>query len=107
MFSEMTEPYPGCLLASYLYELQQFDDETRSLLHETFARWRTLLQEKFELIVKKNPPKNPVSPSELADGFTVVLEGVFILAKARMASEQLRLYRNYIELLFAAPAPAN
>jgi hypothetical protein len=39
-----------------------------------------------------------------------VLEGAFILAKAmndaRMASEQLRLYRNYIELLFAAPAPA-
>jgi len=58
--------------------------------------------------VKKYPPRNPVSPSKLADGFTVVLKGAFILAKAmndaRMASEQLRLYRNYIELLFAAPA---
>ncbi|MGE0559712.1 MAG: TetR/AcrR family transcriptional regulator [Burkholderiales bacterium] len=108
MFSGMTEPYPGCLLASYVYELQQFDDETRKLLHETFARWRTLLQEKFELIVKKYPPKTPVSPAQLADGFTVVLEGAFILAKAmndaRMASEQLRLYRNHIELLFDAPA---
>jgi len=60
MFSELTEPYPGCLLASYLYELQQFDDETRGMLHEAFARWRTLLQEKFELIIKKYPPKNPV-----------------------------------------------
>lgn len=110
MFSELTEPYPGCLLASYVYELQQFDDETRKLLHDTFARWRTLLQEKFELIIRKYPPKTPVSASQLADGFTVVLEGAFILAKAmndaRMASEQLRLYRNYIELLFAAPAPA-
>jgi TetR/AcrR family transcriptional regulator, transcriptional repressor for nem operon len=108
MFSELTEPYPGCLLASYVYELQQFDDETRSLLHQTFARWRTLLQEKFELIIRKYPPQTPVSASQLADGFTVVLEGAFILAKAmndaRMASEQLRLYRNYIELLFAAPA---
>lgn len=110
MFSELTEPYPGCLLASYLYELQQFDDETRDLLHETFARWRTLLQEKFEAIVKKYPPKTPVSPSLLADGFTVVLEGAFITGKAmneaRLVTEQLRLYRNYIELLFAAPAPA-
>ena len=80
------------------------------MLHETFARWRTLLQEKFTLIIEKYPPRNPVSASQLADGFTVVLEGAFILAKAmndaRMASEQLRLYRNYIELLFAAPAPA-
>jgi TetR/AcrR family transcriptional repressor of nem operon len=110
MFSELTEPYPGCLLASYLYELQQFDDETRDLLHDTFARWRTLLQEKFEAIVKKYPPKIPVSPSQLADGFTVVLEGAFITGKAmneaRLVTEQLRLYRNYIELLFAAPAKA-
>lgn len=110
MFSELTEPYPGCLLASYLYELQQFDDETRDLLHDTFARWRTLLQEKFEAIVKKYPPKISVSPSQLADGFTVVLEGAFITGKAmneaRLVTEQLRLYRNYIELLFAAPAKA-
>ena len=108
MFSELTEPYPGCLLASYLYELQQFDDETRGMLHEAFARWRTLLQEKFELIIKKYPPKNPVSASQLADGFTVVLEGAFITGKAmneaKLVTEQLRLYRNYIELLFAAPA---
>ncbi len=110
MFSELTEPYPGCLLASYLYELQQFDDETRDLLHGTFARWRTLLQEKFEAIVKKYPPKISVSPSQLADGFTVVLEGAFITGKAmneaRLVTEQLRLYRNHIELLFAAPAKA-
>lgn len=110
MFSEMTEPYPGCLLASYLYELQQFDDETRSLLHQTFARWRTLLQEKFILIIEKYPPRNPVSASQLADGFTVVLEGAFITGKAmneaKLVTQQLRLYRNYIELLFAAPAAA-
>lgn len=108
MFSGLTEPDPGCLLASYVYELQQFDAETRDLLRETFARWRTLLQEKFELIIRKYPPKNPVSPSQLADGFTVVLEGAFITGKAmneaRLVTEQLRLYRNYIELLFAAPA---
>ncbi len=110
MFSELTEPYPGCLLASYLYELQQFDDETRGMLHESFARWRALLQEKFERIIQKYPPQKPVSASHLADAFTVVLEGAFITGKAMnepgLVGEQLRLYRNYIELLFAAPAPA-
>lgn len=108
MFSELTEPYPGCLLASYLYELQQFDNETRNLLHQTFARWRTLLQEKFTLIIQKYQPKNPVSASQLADAFTVVLEGAFITGKAmneaKLVTQQLRLYRNYIELLFDAPA---
>lgn len=108
MFSELTEPYPGCLLASYLYELQQFDDETRDMLYEAFARWRTLLQEKFELILAKYPPKNPVSASHLADAFTVVLEGAFITGKAmnepKVVTEQLRLFRNYVELLFDAPA---
>jgi len=108
MFGALTEPYPGCLLASYLYELQQFDTETRDMLQEAFARWRSLLQEKFELIVAKYPPKNPVSPSHLADAFTVVMEGAFITAKAmnepRVITEQLRLFRNYIELLFDAPA---
>lgn len=108
MFSTLTAPYPGCLLASYLYELQQFDDETRSLLHQAFDRWRKLLQEKFELIIKKYPPKTPVSASHLADAFTVVLEGAFITGKAmneaQLVTEQLRLYRNHVELLFAAPA---
>lgn len=110
MFSGLTEPYPGCLLASYLYELQQFDDETRNMLHESFARWRTLLKEKFERVIQKYPPQNPVSASHLADAFTVVLEGAFITGKAMnepgLVTEQLRLYRNYIELLFAAPAAA-
>ena len=36
MFGELKEPYPGCLFASYLYELQQFDEETRAM--EEFAQ---------------------------------------------------------------------
>ena len=67
-----------------------------------------MVKEKFELIIKKYPPKNPVSASQLADAFTVVLEGAFITGKAmneaKLVTEQLRLYRNYIELLFDAPA---
>ena len=36
LFEGLTEPYPGCLLASYLYELQQFDAETRAIINIEF-----------------------------------------------------------------------
>ena len=46
MFEGLTEPYPGCLFASYIYELQQFGDDTRELIRSSFTKWRELLQEK-------------------------------------------------------------
>jgi TetR/AcrR family transcriptional repressor of nem operon len=107
MFGGLTEPYPGCLFASYIYELQQFDDQTRQLIRESFQKWRELLKEKFEAIARKYPPQTEVSAASLADAFTVVLEGAFITGKAMnepgVVSEQLRHFRNYVELLFRQP----
>jgi TetR/AcrR family transcriptional regulator, transcriptional repressor for nem operon len=107
MFGGLTEPYPGCLFASYIYELQQFDDQTRQLIRDSFQKWRELLKEKFEAIARKYPPQTEVSAASLADAFTVVLEGAFITGKAMnepgVVSEQLRHFRNYVELLFRQP----
>jgi TetR/AcrR family transcriptional repressor of nem operon len=104
MFENRTEPYPGCLFASYLYELQQFDDDTRALIRSSFTKWRELLKEKIEAIVRRYPPRIEVDAASLADAFTVVLEGAFITSKAvndpKVVSDQLRHFRNYIELLF-------
>lgn len=104
MFDGLKEPYPGCLFASYLYELQQFDADMRALIRGSFAKWRELLKEKFEAIARKYPPRVKVSAASLADAFTVVLEGAFITGKALnepdVVSEQLRHFRNYVELLF-------
>jgi len=104
MFESLREPYPGCLFASYIYELQQFDDETRGLIEESFRKWRELLKEKFEAIARKYPPRAKIDAASLADAFTVVLEGAFITGKAMnepaVISEQLRHFRNYVELLF-------
>jgi len=109
MFGGLTEPYPGCLFASYIYELQQFDDQTRRLIRDSFQKWRELLKEKFEAIVRKYPPQTEVSAASLADAFTVVLEGAFITGKAMnepgVVTEQLRHFRNYVELLFRQPNP--
>ena len=108
MFEGLEEPYPGCLFASYVYELQQFDDETREIVVGSFRLWRELLREKFDAIVAKYPPKIPIDTSSLADAFTVVLEGAFIAGKALnepgLVAEQLRHYRNYVELLFSPGA---
>jgi TetR/AcrR family transcriptional repressor of nem operon len=107
MFDGLAEPYPGCLFASYLYELQLFGDETRKLIRNSFEQWRSLLREKIEAVVRKYPPQAKVDASHLADAFTVVLEGAFITGKAmnepQVVADQLRLYRNYVELLFRQP----
>jgi TetR/AcrR family transcriptional repressor of nem operon len=104
MFEGLTEPYPGCLFASYIYELQQFGDDTRELIRSSFTKWRELLQEKFEAVARRYPPRIEVNAASLADAFTVVLEGAFITSKAmnepKLVSDQLRHFRNYVELLF-------
>lgn len=104
MFDRLAEPYPGCLFASYIYELQQFDKETRELIRDSFGKWREVLKEKFEAIARKYPPRTKVDAASLADAFTVVLEGAFITGKALnepgVIGEQLRHFRNYVELLF-------
>jgi TetR/AcrR family transcriptional repressor of nem operon len=110
MFDALTEPYPGCLFASYVYELQQFDEDTRALISSSFTKWRELLKEKFEAVARKYPPRLEVDAASLADAFTVVLEGAFITSKAindpKVVSEQLRHFRNYVELLFRPRAAA-
>ena len=103
-FAALTEPYPGCLFASYTHELQLFDDETRTVIEDSFKMWRRLLKEKFDAIARVYPPRIPVDTATLADAFTVVLEGAFVTSKAvnspTVVAEQLRHFRNYVQLLF-------
>ncbi|MGD8629697.1 MAG: TetR/AcrR family transcriptional regulator [Gammaproteobacteria bacterium] len=105
MFADLTEPYPGCLLASYVYELQQFDAETRAIINEEFILSRTELSRLIREIIKEYPPRRAVDPVSLADGFMSVFEGAFVLSKslgeADVTIRQLRHYKAYIELLFS------
>jgi TetR/AcrR family transcriptional repressor of nem operon len=105
MFADLTEPYPGCLLASYIYELQQFDAETRAIVNEEFILSRTELSRLIREIMQKYPPRRAVDPTSLADGFMSVFEGAFVLSKslgeADVTVKQLRHYKAYIELLFS------
>ncbi|MGD8710745.1 MAG: TetR/AcrR family transcriptional regulator [Ectothiorhodospiraceae bacterium] len=105
--AELTEPYPGCLFASYCYESGLFGDEIHGTIAEAMAFWRTGLGAKLREVAERYPPRMDVDFDSLADALTVVFEGAFIVSKtyreASVVAEQLRHYRNYLELLFSSP----
>lgn len=103
MMADLTEPYPGCLFASYVMEKGLFDEETLGIARKALQRWREVLGRKFEAIARRHPPRRPVDPESLADGLNVIFEGAFILSNTyrqpQVVAEQLAHYRRYIELL--------
>ena len=109
LFDHLTEPYPGCLLASYVYELQQFDEETRSIINEEFLQSRREVMKLLRSIMKRYPARRPIDLMALADGFMSAFEGAFILSKslneADITAKQLRLYKTTIEALFLPDLP--
>ena len=52
LFEGLTEPYPGCLLASYVYEMQQFDDDIIPIINEEFLLSRRELVALIERITE-------------------------------------------------------
>lgn len=104
IFEGLTEPYPGCLLASYVYEMQQFDEGTRTIINREFLLSRGELTQLIERIAKEHPPRARIDVCSLADGFMCLFEGAFILGKSLQESDttfkQLRHYKTYIQLLF-------
>ena len=104
LFEGLTEPFPGCLLSSYVMEMQQFDEDMRRIVNVEFELSRSELTTLINEIRNKYPPHSKIDPVSLADSFMVVFEGAFILSKslqeANITALQLRHYKNYIELLF-------
>ena len=100
----LVEPYPGCLLSSYIMEAGLFEKETLATVTEVFDAWRDRLGAKLREAVDRHPPRLPVDIVSLADMITVVFEGAFLMSKsyndAMLVARQLRHYRNYLELLF-------
>jgi TetR/AcrR family transcriptional regulator, transcriptional repressor for nem operon len=104
----LTEPFPGCLYASYCHEAQLFDDTTHKVIENMIIEWRERLNGKFTAIAELYQPKIDISLSSLADMALVIFEGSFILSKTlsdpAITAEQLGHYRNYIELMFEQPS---
>jgi len=104
--SGLSEPYPGCLYASYCYESGLFEENTLGLISGAMANWRARLRPKFEAAMAAHPPRFAVTADGLADMLLGLFEGAFILSRTlkdpELVAQQLGHYRNYIEMLFGA-----
>lgn len=103
MFSSFTEN-PNCLYASVSNEQNQYSSEIKKKINNTLLKWREVFEEMIEQAIKKNKPRFSIDKESLADHFTVVLEGAFIMSKAlndpMISAKQLVHLRQYFDLLF-------
>lgn len=101
---KLAEPYPGCLFASYCYQSELFDEDTRATVEEGLLRWRQRVGDKFRRALEEHRPRRDVDPEDLADMLTAIFEGSFILSKTLdepgVIARQLSLYRAYLDVLF-------
>jgi AcrR family transcriptional regulator len=104
MVAGMTDTHPGCLVASFTYETQQFDDGIRSLVEKGILDWRSMIEKRIVEIMEKYPPKIDVSPKVLADMFASTMEGGIILARVyndnQALIDQVLAYRTHLRLVF-------
>ena len=105
MFEPLDEPYPGCLFASYCYESGLFDDEVKQVCANAILSWRDYLGGKIREIMQSQTPQFEVDADNLADMFTTVIEGAFVMSKTlnepKIVAQHLQHFRNYLELLFS------
>ena len=104
--SDLPGAHPGCLVASFTYESQQFDAEVASLNAEGLLSWRRLFTGMLEKARERHSVRIDQSNEELADMLTSVIEGGIVLSRClgdkSILPNQLLQYRSYIRLLFDA-----
>lgn len=103
---KLKEAHPGCLVVSFTYESQQFDEEIRERIKYGLTRWRDIIAGRLNAISQKYTANEDISMDTVADMFTSSIEGGIILSRAfqdnSLLVNQLLGYRNYIRLLFDA-----
>lgn len=101
---ELTDPVPGCLFASYLYQRLEFPVEVAETTAVTLAYWRDAFASKLRAAAEAHPPKAEILPEDLADSLLAVIEGSYVLCKAKgdpsIMTRQLGAYRSHLALLF-------
>ena len=105
---ELANPVPGCLFASYLYQRLEYPEEVAETTAATLAYWRDAFAGKLRAAAAAHPPRAAISPEDLADTLLAVIEGSYVLSKAKGAPEilarQLGHYRSHLALLFGLEA---
>ena len=99
-----TEDQPGCLFATYCFEGDQFDQATKQVIADAIQKWTDVIAAKLHAAAEQHPTTRDVDFVSLADLFSVIFEGAFVLARTfegrGIFAAQLRQYRTYVQLLF-------
>jgi len=100
----MEETHPGCLVASFTYENQQFNEDIREMMREGMLNWRNLVADQLRLVNEKYQMCEDVSVESLADMFTSTIEGGIILSRNFDDNEllvgQILTYRTFLRVLY-------
>lgn len=109
MVENLDETHPGCLVAGFTYESQQFDEEIQDLMKQGVLVWRKLFQLRLERVSERYSSQTTISIIAIADMFTSCVEGGIILSRIFKSNEalaqQVKLYREFLRLAFVAPQP--
>lgn len=102
--AELETGHPGCLVATFVYQDQQYDPGVRALVVETVLQWRARFRERLARIEAVYSPKIEVDLDTLADMLTVVVDGGIILSKGmrsgQLLADQILAYRTFVRVVF-------
>ncbi|HEX9644075.1 MAG TPA: TetR family transcriptional regulator [Acidimicrobiia bacterium] len=102
------EPAPGCLFASFIYEHLEYPEAVGRIAQDAFLAWRERLVEKLDAAVALHRPAGPFDTVDVADLFTTVIEGGYVMAKVLgdggLLGRHLAHYRRYVAMLFTDAA---
>ncbi len=105
LFRETEESHPGCLFATFCYESELNDEHTNEIVRSSILAAREMMIEKLNRVIESRPPKVDFDVEAVADLYTGIFEGAFVLARTLedpgLIARQLAEYRRYLELLFA------
>jgi len=98
------ESPPGCLIASFVYQMEAFNPETQSTVMRGFNEWQRVVEGKLDSVLKKYKPKLPVTVRNIYDNLISAFEGGIIMGKLYQRkdtlADQIAQHKNYVELLF-------
>jgi len=102
--AELPETHPGCLVAAFTYESQQFDDNVMQKNKEGILSWRKLFADQLTVVEHSYKPRFESNVDDLADMLSACLEGGIIISRIindrQSLAKQILHYRDYLRLLY-------
>lgn len=96
---------PGCLYASYCYQMGVIHEEAMNIVTESIRFWRDNILGQLQEIAKQYPPRIPVNLNALSILALTTFEGAYVLSKTLndpdISYQQIEQFHQYVELLFS------